>query len=62
MTKWLTFHDPKWLNLKRPLTAVRELGVSMAAMARRLNISIVAVSKSGTRGTKIARNDGMNLV
>lgn len=41
--------------------AVRELGVSMAAMARRLNISTVAVSKSVARGAEIAKKDGLNL-
>ena len=25
MTKWLTFHDPKWLNLKRPLTLYSQI-------------------------------------
>jgi putative transposase len=38
--------------------AVRELGVSMASMARRLNISTVAVSKSVQRGAKIAQQEG----
>ena len=41
--------------------AVRELGISMAAMARRLNISTVAVSKSVARGTEIAKTDGLSL-
>ncbi len=41
--------------------AVRELGVSMAAMARRLNISTVAVSKSVARGAEIAKKDGLEL-
>jgi len=41
--------------------AVRELGVSMAAMARRLNISTVAVSKSVARGAEIAKKDGLQL-
>jgi putative transposase len=40
---------------------VRELGVSMAAMARRLNISTVAVSKSVARGAEIAKKDGLGL-
>ncbi len=42
--------------------AVRELGVSMASMARRLNISTVAVSKSVVRGADIAKKDGLELV
>jgi putative transposase len=42
--------------------AVRELGVSMAAMARRLNISTVAVSKSVARGAEMAKRDGLNLI
>ncbi len=41
--------------------AVRELGMSMAAMARRLNISIVAVSKSVARGAEIVKKDGFTL-
>jgi len=41
--------------------AVRELGISMAAMASRLNISTVAVSKSVARGAEIAKNDGLSL-
>lgn len=41
--------------------AVRELGISMTAMARRLNISTVAVSKSVARGAEIAENDGLSL-
>jgi len=41
--------------------AVRELGVSMAAMACLLNISTVAVSKSVARGAEIARKDGLDL-
>ncbi|MFZ5569934.1 MAG: transposase [Thermodesulfobacteriota bacterium] len=42
--------------------AVRELGESMAAMARRLNISIVAVSKSVDRGAEIAITNGFDLI
>ncbi len=42
--------------------AVRELGLSMAAMARRLNISIVAVSKSVLRGAEIAKKEGFELL
>ncbi len=41
--------------------AVRELGVSMASMARRLNISNVAVSKSVARGFEIAKRNGFEL-
>jgi putative transposase len=41
--------------------AVRELGVSMASMARRLNISTVAVSKSVARGAEIAKREGYEI-
>jgi len=34
-TKWLTFHDRKWLNLKRPLTTE--------------GLAILPVAKSNTR-------------
>ena len=40
--------------------AVRELGINLAAMARRLNISTVAESKSVARGAEIAKKDGLN--
>lgn len=42
--------------------AVRELGVSMASLARRFNISIVAVSKSVARGAEFAREKGYELI
>jgi len=42
--------------------AVRELGVSMAFLARRFNISIVAVSKSVKRGAEIAKKGGYELI
>ncbi len=42
--------------------AVRELGLSMNAMARRLNISTGAVSMSVARGAEIAKKDGLELV
>lgn len=42
--------------------AVRELGISMTVMARRLNISTVAVSKSVARGAEIAGKDGLVLI
>jgi hypothetical protein len=41
---------------------VRELGESMSSLARRLNISTVAVSKSVTRGADIAKNEGFELI
>jgi putative transposase len=41
--------------------AVRKLGVSMTSMARRLKTSIVSVSKSVARGTKIAENEKFEL-
>jgi len=42
--------------------AVRELGVSMASMTRRLNISTVAVIKSVARGGGIAKEEGFKLI
>jgi putative transposase len=39
--------------------AVRELGMGMAAMARRLNLSTVAVSKSVVRGAEIVKREGL---
>jgi REP element-mobilizing transposase RayT len=42
--------------------AVRELGESMSSLARRLNISTVAVSKSVTRGAEIAKSEGFELI
>ena len=41
--------------------SVRELGVSLAFMARRLNISTVAVSKSVARGAEIANKERFDL-
>ena len=42
--------------------AVRELGVSMASLARKLKISVPAVSKSVIRGEEMARAEGYTLV
>lgn len=42
--------------------AVRELGFSMASLARRFDISIVAISKSVQRGAAIAAKRGFELV
>jgi chromosomal replication initiation ATPase DnaA len=42
--------------------AVRELGVSMASLARKLEISVTAVSKSVIRGEKMARARGYSLI
>ena len=42
--------------------AVRELGESMIAMARRLGISTPAVSKAVAQGTSIAERDGYKIV
>jgi REP element-mobilizing transposase RayT len=42
--------------------AVRELGLSMSAVARRLNLSTVAVSKSVARGAEIAKREGLLLL
>ena len=42
--------------------SVRELGVSMTSLARRLNISTVAVSKSVARGAEIAKRNGFEVL
>jgi REP-associated tyrosine transposase len=42
--------------------AVRELGESMSSLARRLNISTAAVSKSVIRGGEIAKSEGIELI
>ena len=41
--------------------AVRELGVSMASLARIFEISLPAISKSVARGKQIAESEGLNL-
>jgi putative transposase len=41
--------------------AVRELGISMTEMSRRLNFSLTGVSQSVTRGEKIAEVNGFKL-
>lgn len=41
--------------------AVRELGVSMASLARRFNISEVAVSKSVKRGAQVVKREGYEV-
>ena len=41
---------------------VRELGESMTSMARRLNISTVAVSKAVARGGDIIKKEGYKLI
>jgi putative transposase len=42
--------------------AVRELGVTMATLGRRLGLSIPAVSKSVARGKQIAESRGFRLI
>jgi putative transposase len=42
--------------------AVRELGVSMASLGRRLGLSIPAISKSVVRGKQIAESKGYKLI
>ena len=42
--------------------AVRELGVPMSSLARKLGISIPSVSESVTRGQKIASERGCSLL
>ena len=54
----------KRVVMARSLTcfwAVRGLGMSMVSLARRFNISSVAVSKSVIRGAEIARKEGYEL-
>lgn len=41
--------------------AVRELGVSMASLGRRLGLSLPAISKSVVRGKQIAELKGFKL-
>jgi hypothetical protein len=41
--------------------AVRELGVSMSSLSRRLGISLPAISKSVTRGKQIAEDNAFKL-
>jgi putative transposase len=42
--------------------AVRELGLTMTAMSRRLGVSVPAVSKSVVRGGKIAEKNGYTVL
>ena len=42
--------------------AVEELGMTMASLGRKLNLSIPAISKSVTRGRDICEANGFNLV
>ena len=42
--------------------SVRKLGIPMSSLARRLNISITAVSKSVVRGKKIAEKKKISLI
>ena len=42
--------------------AVRELGVTMSSLARKLGISIPSVSESFTRGERIAQAEGCSLL
>jgi REP element-mobilizing transposase RayT len=42
--------------------AVRDLGIAMAQMARRLNLSLAGVSQSVKRGETIAQQKGYNLI
>ena len=42
--------------------AVRELGISMTELSRRLNFSLSGVSQSVTRGEKIAEINGLRLL
>ena len=41
--------------------AVRELGISMTELSRKLNLSLSGVSLSVTRGEKIAEINGFKL-
>jgi hypothetical protein len=42
--------------------SVRKLGIPMSILARRLNISITAVSKSVVRGQKLAHEKKVSLI
>ncbi|MFH1075994.1 MAG: hypothetical protein V1753_04020 [Pseudomonadota bacterium] len=42
--------------------AVRELGISMAQIARQLNLLLSSVSKSVKRGEAIVQQKGYNLI
>ena len=42
--------------------AVRELGITMSSLARKLKISVPAVSKSAIRGEKLAKDRKYSLV
>ena len=42
--------------------AIRELGISMTELSRRLNLSLSGVSQSVTRGEKIAEINGLTLL
>jgi len=42
--------------------AVRELGVTMASLARRLGLSLPAISKSVVRGEQLAESNGYRLI
>ena len=61
---WATGRYPQVVRARSLLCywAVRELGVSMSYMARRLGVSLPAVSKSVRRGEGIAREGGFELV
>jgi len=42
--------------------AVRDLGIGMAQIARRLNLSLVVVSQSVKQGETIVQQKGYNLI
>jgi len=42
--------------------AVRDLGIGMAQIARRLNLSLAGVSQSVKRGETIVQQKGYNLI
>lgn len=60
---WLPGKDPKRVAARSLLCywAVRELGISMAELSRRLRLSLSGVSLSVKRGENIAREKGYQL-
>jgi len=63
-TVWAAGRYPQVVRARSLLCywAVRELAVSMSEMARRLGVSLPAVSKSVRRGEEIARAGGFELM
>jgi chromosomal replication initiation ATPase DnaA len=60
---WATGKQQHIVNARSLLCywAVRELGVSMSSLSRRLRISLPAISKSVVRGKQIAEDNAFKL-